>query len=87
MTTWQLDDIYREVILLADPTTALQYKQREGMTAYGNAAPLTVKQDPSEADLAGKTYVFRGGRIHTTTDPVIRQLWLDSGFGVTVTVP
>lgn len=87
MTTWQLNDIYREVVVLADYGTALQYKLRDGMTAYGNAAPLTVKQDPSETDLAGMTYVFRGGRIHQTTDPVIRQLWLDSGFGVTVVVP
>lgn len=83
MSTWQLNDVYTEVVYLAMPDTSLQYKQREGQTAYGNAAPLTVKQDPSEADLAGKTYVFRGGRIHTTTDPAIRQLWLDSGFTVT----
>lgn len=83
MPTWQLDDVYREDVVLAMPGTSLQYKLREGMTAYGNAAPLTVKQDPSNGDLDGKTYIFRGGRIHTTTDPAIRQLWLDSGFGVT----
>lgn len=61
---------------------AQAYVLREGLTAYGNAAPLTVKRDPSNADLAGKTYVFRGGYVHETTDPVVIQVWIDSGFEV-----
>jgi len=83
MPTWRLNDVYTEVTYLAQPGTSLQYKLREGATAYGNAAPLTVKADPANTDTDGKTYVFRGGRIHETTDPAVRQLWLDSGFGVT----
>lgn len=61
---------------------ALTFSLREGLTAYGNAAPLSVKRDPSNADLEGKTYVFRGGYVHETEDPEIVQLWLDSGFEV-----
>jgi hypothetical protein len=61
---------------------AQSYVLREGLTAYGNAAPLAVKRDPSNRDLEGKTYVFRGGYIHESEDPVVIQLWLDSGFEV-----
>ncbi len=61
---------------------AQSFTLREGLTAYGNAAPLSVKRDPSNADLEGKTYVFRGGYIHESEDPVVIQLWLDSGFEV-----
>lgn len=83
MPTYRLEPIYVEVVHIASRGTELEYKLREGVTAYGNAAPLSTKRDPSNNDLAGKTYVFRGGREHTTTDPAIRQLWLDSGFSVT----
>lgn len=61
---------------------AQAYVLREGITAYGNAAPLSVKRDPSNQDLDGKTYVFRGGYVHETEDPTVIQLWLDSGFEV-----
>lgn len=79
---WHLVDVYREVTHLAQGGTALQYKQRDGLTAYGNAAPLTVAQDVPEHLISAATYVFRGGYRHTTTDPAIRDLWLDSGFSV-----
>lgn len=61
---------------------AQAYVLREGVTAYGNAAPLSVKRDPSNKDLDGKTYVFRGGYIHESEDPTVIQLWIDSGFEV-----
>lgn len=61
---------------------AQAYVMREGLTAYGNAAPLSVKRDPSNRDLDGKTYVFRGGYVHESDDPVVIQVWLDSGFEV-----
>jgi hypothetical protein len=80
--TWQLLDIYREVTHLAQSGTALQYKQRDGLTAYGNAAPLTVGQDVPEHVISAATYVYRGGYTHTTDDPDIAQLWIDSGFDV-----
>lgn len=58
-----------------------------GKTAFGNAAPLTIKRDPSNEDLAGKTYVFRGGVYNYTSDPTVRQVWLDSGLSVITVVP
>lgn len=61
---------------------AQSYTMREGITAYGNAAPLAVKQNPSNRDLDGKTYVFRGGYEHESEDPTVIQVWLDSGFEV-----
>jgi hypothetical protein len=61
---------------------AQSYVLREGLTAYGNAAPLAVKRDPSNRDLEGKTYVFRGGYVHESDDPAVIQMWLDSGFEV-----
>jgi hypothetical protein len=61
---------------------AQSYILRDGLTAYGNGAPLSVKRDPSNKDLEGKTYVFRGGYVHETTDPTVIQLWIDSGFEV-----
>lgn len=61
---------------------AQAYVLREGLTAYGNSAPLTVGRDVSDVRLQEVTYVFRGGYVHETEDPTIIQLWLDSGFEV-----
>lgn len=80
--TFRLVDIYREVTHLAQAETSLQFKVRDGLTAYGNAAPLTVGQDVPEHVLNGVTYVYRGGYVHTTEDTAIRDLWLASGFDV-----
>lgn len=80
--TYRLVDIYREVTHLAEDYTSLQYRLRDGLTAYGNAAPLTVGQDVPLHVLEGVTYVFRGGYIHETEDTAIRDLWLASGFDV-----
>lgn len=79
---WRLVDVYREVTHLAQDGTALQYKLRDGLTAYGNAAPLTVGQDVPEHIISAATYVYRGGYVHTTTSTAIRDLWLASGFTV-----
>lgn len=84
MAIYQLGDIYREVTHLARDHTALQYKHRDGLTAYGNAAPLTVGQDVPLHILEDVTYVYRGGYIHITESEEIVQLWLDSGFEVEV---
>lgn len=81
---WRLVSLYREDEFAIMSDTSLRIKLRAGLTAYGMAAPLTVGSDLSDQTLTGKTYVFRGGYEHVTTDPVIRQLWLDSGFSVEV---
>lgn len=84
MAVYRLGDLYREVTYLAKDRTSLQYKHRDGLTAYGNAAPLTVGQDVPEHILRDVTYVYRGGYVHLTESEEIRQLWLDSGFDVEV---
>lgn len=81
---WQLVPPYIEVEYQLQPGTALRARMREGLTAYGDAAPLTTAQQPSQETLDAATYVFLGGYEYITTDPVIRQLWLDSGFSVVV---
>lgn len=78
---WRLVPLYEEEIYLQEPP-ALQFKLRAGKTAFGNAAPLTVKREPSDAELSSSTYVFLGGHVHETTSTAIRDLWLDSGFEV-----
>jgi hypothetical protein len=77
----RLKDLYvnTSYVLAGD---AQIYQQREGLTAYGNAAPLTVGRDVPDTRLQGVTYVFRGGYVHETEDPAVIQLWLDSGFEV-----
>lgn len=77
----RLKDVYR-IVSYPLAGDAQAYSMREGLTAYGNAAPLTVKGAPSNRDLDGKTYVFRGGYVHESEDPTVIQLWIDSGFEV-----
>jgi hypothetical protein len=77
---WRLVPLYEEEeYLIAAPS--LRYRQRQGKTAFGESAPLTVKREASDAELHS-TYVFLGGHVHETTDPAIRDLWLNSGFEV-----
>lgn len=80
--SWRLVSIHREVTHLAQSGTALQYKQRDGLTAYGDAAPLTVGQDVPEHVISAATHVFRGGYEHVTDSTEIRDLWIASGFEV-----
>lgn len=72
----------RQNYLVADDAIGGSVSLYEGITAYGNAAPLTLKMSPSNDELAGQTYVYRGGIDYTTTDTVIRDLWINSGFTV-----
>lgn len=78
---WRLVPLYEEEEYLQEPPS-LRFTLYAGKTAFGNAAPLTVKRDPSDAEITASTYVFRGGHVHETTDPAIRDLWLNSGFSV-----
>lgn len=78
---WRLVPLYEEEEYLQE-APALRYRLRAGKTAFGNAAPLTVKRDPSDAEITASTYVFRGGHVHETSNPAIRDLWLNSGFSV-----
>lgn len=82
MPTYRLTDVYREVTYIQQPGTSLQYKLRDGLTAYGDAAPLTVGQDVPLHLTDGKTYVFRGGYVHETTSEEVKNVWLASGFEV-----
>lgn len=82
MPTYRLGDIYREVTHLARGGTSLQYIHRDGLTAYGDAAPLTVGQDVPRHITDEATYVYRGGYVHETTDEAVRTIWLASGFEV-----
>lgn len=77
---WRLVPLYEEEEYLLE-APSLRYRTRQGKTAFGGSAPLTVKREPSDAELSS-TYVFLGGHVHETTDPAIRDLWLDSGFSV-----
>lgn len=77
---WRLVPLYEEEEWLLAPPS-LRYRTRQGRTAYGEAAPLSVTREPSDAQLSS-TYVFLGGHVHETTDPDIRDLWLNSGFQV-----
>lgn len=78
---WRLVPLYEEEEYLQE-APGLRFRLRAGKTAFGNAAPLTVKRDPSDAELTSSTYVFLGGHVHETTNPAIRDLWLNSGFEV-----
>lgn len=78
---WRLVPLYEEEEYLIEPP-ALRFRQRCGKTAFGDAAPLTVKREPSDEELTSSTYVFLGGHVHETTDPAVRDLWLNSGFSV-----
>ncbi len=77
---WRLVPLYEEEVYVQE-APGLQFRLRAGRTAFGEAAPLTVKREPSDAELSS-TYVFLGGHVHETTDPEIRDLWLNSGFEV-----
>jgi hypothetical protein len=77
-----LVSLYREDEYVIAEGTSLRMRVHAGLTAYGNAAPLSVGADISDLIDAASTYVFRGGYEHYTDDPAIRQLWLDSGFDV-----
>lgn len=77
---WRLVSLYEEEEYLQEGP-GLRYRLRAGKTAFGPGAPLTVKREPSDAEL-NSTYVFLGGHVHETTDPAIRDLWLNSGFEV-----
>lgn len=79
---WQLVPPYIEVEYALKSGTSLRARMREGLTAYGDSAPLTTAQQPSQEILDSVTYVFLGGYEYITDDPVIRDLWLDSGFEV-----
>ncbi len=77
---WRLVPLYEtEEWVLEYPS--LRYTTRQGVTAYGEGAPLSTTREPSDEQLSS-TYVFLGGHVHETTDPAIRDLWLDSGFEV-----
>ena len=78
---WRLVPLYVEEEHLQEPP-GLRYRLRQGLTAFGNTAPLTVKQDPSDAEITASAYVFRGGHVHETNSSAIRDLWLNSGFSV-----
>jgi hypothetical protein len=77
---WRLVPLYEEEEYLQE-APSLRYRMRQGKTAFGEAAPLSVTREPSDAQLHS-TYVFLGGHVHETTDPAIRDLWLNSGFEV-----
>lgn len=77
---WRLVPLYEEEEYLLE-APSLRYRTRQGKTAFGEGAPLTVKREPSDAELSS-TYVFLGGHVHETTDPAIRDLWLQSDFQV-----
>lgn len=79
---WELVLPYIEVEYLLQPGTSLRTKMREGLTAWGDSAPLETGQHPSEQITSAATYVFYGGYRYVTEDPDIRDLWLDSGFEV-----
>lgn len=78
---WRLVPLYEEEEYLLE-APSLRYRTRQGKTALGDAAPLTVLREPSDEQLTSSTYVFLGGHVHETEDPAIRDLWLDSGFEV-----
>ncbi len=80
---WRLVSLFEEETYVQEPPS-LQFKLRAGVTAFGDAAPLATKREPSDDELTSSTYVFLGGHIHETDDPAIRDLWLASGFEVEV---
>lgn len=80
---WRLVPPFEEEeVIQAWPS--LRITLRKGISAFGDAAPLTLQRDPSAEQEEGATYFFGGGRVHETDDPAIRQLWLDSGLEVEV---
>jgi len=78
---WRLVPLYEEEEWLQEPP-ALRFRLRQGITAYGDAAPLETGRELSDEILTSSTYVFLGGHVHETSDPAIRDLWLNSGFSV-----
>jgi hypothetical protein len=77
---WRLVPLYEEEEWVQE-WPGLRYRTRSGITAFGEDAPLTTQREPSAEQLLS-TYVFLGGHVHETTDPAVRDLWLDSGFEV-----
>lgn len=78
---WRLVPLYEEEEYIQE-APSLRYRLYAGVTAFGNTAPLTVKRDPSEAEISASNFVFRGGRVHETEDFGIAFLWIASGFDV-----
>jgi len=78
---WRLVPLYEEEEHLQE-VPGLRYRLRQGITAYGDAAPLSTGRELADEVVTASTYVFLGGHVHETTDTAIRDLWLDSGFSV-----
>jgi hypothetical protein len=78
---WRLVPLFEEEEYLQE-APSLRFRLRPGVTAYGDGAPLSTGRDLSDEILTSNTYVFLGGHVHETSDPAVRDLWLDSGFEV-----
>lgn len=78
---WRLVPLYEEEEYIQE-YPGLRYRLHAGRTAFGDAAPLSVKRELSDEEATSSTYVFLGGHVHETEDPAIRDLWVDSGFEV-----
>lgn len=69
---------------------SLVVRQQLGLTVFGNDTLLYVFDgkgggvDDAGSIPFGTKFIWWGGHVNVTTDPVIRDLWLSNGFSVEV---